>query len=1463
MLVRHRPPSHLLFICAVALLLGLAWQVSLPATALAQDEPVIQDFSWEIVNQPPATGNAALAGGQLDFTYSVCNPSTTAIATDVTVSNEVTPPTFDHTILADTYIIPTLYPLADTLAPGATNCTSDLAGAGVIDCNVGNLDPQACITFTMKSGIDPLFARNGPTALSNDVSATSVEHPNAAQELTMSTIVQDQADLQITKMVVPGANVSAGAYFTYTLFVDNKGPSAAHYVTVRDDILSNGDFNLVNVIMDPMRSSQVYSLTPTAVGGVSLEFILFEALEPNYVYELPGVSAAVDLGTLPPLGRWTVQLVLSANGAQTVQGCADVFTTDDLASNVVQTPDPNPSNNRSCSTLDVGATANLAVDTEAGALNPSGPQFYAGEAVVFTTTVLNIGPSIAPNVVVKDWLPEGLVPGTINASVVPLGVGISAAAVQCNIGIPGDRTAPLVCNLGGMNVNEQYQVVVSGLVDPGFLMKWPTLASVDLVNNVAVTSDAFDPNSSNNLAWSNLPVWESATLDTELEFLPTTGVAGEDILYTFHIFNAGPSAARNVIVGAGMNYPGKLVSFHVISGDVQCGPDADQNYMLECTTPAIAAGDVGTVEVGYTVRIDPGAVADTYNSWVDTFPYYGTNLPWSVPTPIATRAALAVTKTASNNLPLAGTQVTFDIAVSNNGPSTAYGVLVNETLPTGLTWVYDNRGCGPDFSTCTVGNLAPGQTEKLQVVALVEPDVACGTTLFNQVIASEPPTNTVAVELPVTVQCASDLRVLKFGKTDGSVAAGGVISYSMVVDNLGPSHAYSVTLDDLMAGTMAYTIQDIESNLPAACTPVTPYFVDNTDYQQAIRCTLVNPLDLFADPAAVDNRWIVTVYATAVDPGTITNVASVLSANPDPVPANNQASVTQDITANADLLITKNFVSTMTAAIAGQSATYQLSFENAGPSAAQNVVVVDTLPAALQVSQVTSSLPSTTCQVLPEGAGQKLVCTLGTLAAGADEVIDVVGTVSPDATNKLQLFNNVMVTSDTFDPSTANNYGAAVVPVATRADLKITQSARPASVAAGDIVEYYIDIENVGPSTAQLARMANLLPFLGAVNAYIVPTNNMTCVGNGVLKPGLNCIASKLAPGEKVQIIVQDQVSPLQAAKTVTNSVKVTTTTMDPYPDDNTAATPTTITGSADLDVTLEIVSSSGNPVSSYVANYGERVTYRVTVTNLGPSVSAQAIVSDVLPVGLTLVMNTLGCNSSLLSCNLGQVPSGESRTLDIVAAVDNQSRCGKNIVNVAQVAGELADPNLRNNTAKATVSMVCPAALMLNAQASAATATIGKPITFSFLMKNYGPSPSLDASTQIQLAGSSKLQLVSMVADGLSNRAGAHCELDATGTANMGGNGLAIICKANGLIEPLTTPQANAAYVGEGPDLATAAGRQFLPMVISDGWKQGAWLVQVTVVPTNAGEIAANGEAASGNPGSANEASSITVQVK
>ncbi|HYO63888.1 MAG TPA: carboxypeptidase regulatory-like domain-containing protein [Pyrinomonadaceae bacterium] len=247
---------------------------------------------------------------------------------------------------------------------------------------------------------------------------------------------------------------------------------------------------------------------------------------------------------------------------------------------------------------------------------------------------------------------------------------------------------------------------------------------------------------------------------------------------------------------------------------------------------------------------------------------------------------LQITKTASADTVQAGAEVTYTLAVRNNGPNSAANVQITDNLPAGLTFVSCAASAG---GTCVGGNapgnnrtvafnaLAVNSTATVTLVARVNADAANNTQIMNtaQVSATNGDTkgdnNSSASVINVTRPAPQANLSLSVGESADPVAADQNLTYTLAVHNGGTGAASSVVLTATLPGGADFV------SASAGCA--------------RSGGTLTCELGEMSNGA---NRQVNVVVKPTAE-GKLSFAAGVTSATEDPDGSNNSASASTDV----------------------------------------------------------------------------------------------------------------------------------------------------------------------------------------------------------------------------------------------------------------------------------------------------------------------------------------------------------------------------------------------------------------------------------------------------------------------------------------------------------------------------------------------------------------------------------------
>ncbi|MCE7937266.1 MAG: DUF11 domain-containing protein [Chloroflexi bacterium CFX6] len=1161
-----------------------------------------------------ASTRTPAAGTEFAYTLSVHNAGP-SVAADVVVK-DILPPSM-------TYVLDT------------RGCGVDLLGVG---CDLGDLAPGQTVTFDVVVRLAPDAGCR--TVLTNTMLVTSATASSVVARADVA--VACDADLRVLKFGKPDNMVRAGEILSYTVVVDNLGPSFAEGVFIKDIMQSSGTFTVLNITSD--RDAACVT-DPAGWADITGH------LEIGCTLDDP-LGVLDENGSFPNPGRWIVSMTVMANEAQSINNVVDA------AARLAH--DPDRGNNRAVVEHAITDVADLSItktDYDAG------EPFSAGTTFTYDITVKNDGPSAADNVVVVDTLPIGL-------DIVDLADGCAATTLPT-----GARK--VTCNLGTLDPGAEPVITLEVRVAPD------VADGTVLWNRAIVYSDVFDPDNRDNIAQTPSRIGAVADLEVTKVDDPDPVTAGAQLQYQIRVTNHGPSLARDVVLTDDMPAGVTVVSVVPLGGHGTCQPLPIGH--ATCHFDTLAPGASETVVV--VAEVSPAAAcgvdlvnvvsAASASAEPQADPHPNTA---SAVTSVVCRGRLVAAKVASTYTPVAGGDLVYTLSVRNLGPSVARSVTVTDTLPAGMTYVFDTRGCGADLfgAGCALGDLAPGDAVAFDVVVHVAPDAACGAVVTNVARFTSATADPVTVAADTRVDCAADLRVLKFGKPDGAARAGEVLTYTVVVDNLGPSYAPGVAIKDVLRASGGFDVLSISSDRDHTCLadpvatggggPLDPW-LPNAIGAVNIDCTLDEPLGVLrADGFPNPGRWTLTMTVRAREGQSINNVADATSAAADPDASNNRARVEHAVTDVADLEIAKT--DSGGPFRAGTAFEYRIAVANRGPSTAENVVVVDTLPLGLSVVDIAEPVPGSCSAVQEVTENVVVTCNLGTLADGDERDITITVRSAPNVADGTVFWNQAIVVSDMFDPDNQDNVSRVRSTIVGEADLGVTKSDTPDPVTAGQTVEYRIVVTNYGPSTARDVVVSDDLPDgVAAVSA-------VTLSGRGICQAQpagfVTCHFDGLAPDGSEEIVVTGMVDPAASCATsLVNRVTVSSTTAEPAvdPHGNSAATTTDVACRAELE--LSKVAATYAPVA------GGDLIYALTVRNRGPSVARAVVLDDTLPAGMSYVLDSHGCGPNLVGagCALGDMAPGAVIRVEVLVRIAADVTCGTVLRNVAEARSTTAAP--------------------------------------------------------------------------------------------------------------------------------------------------------------------------------------------
>jgi uncharacterized repeat protein (TIGR01451 family)/fimbrial isopeptide formation D2 family protein len=1099
------------------------------------------------------------------------------------------------------------------------------------------------------------------------------------------------ADLEVVKTDLPDP-VTPGSALTYTLVVRNNGPSVAANVVLRDPLPTGTAFTSIaapgfscstpaagttgdvvcttatlavgasttvtltvqvaatlldgavitnaaavrsdTVDLVPGNNTDREPTTVAAPTSVDLAIAKTDAADPvlvgaNITYTLtvrndgPAAATGVTVtDTLPAgltlvsatpsqgapcTGTTTVSCVLGglAAGAQATVAVVATASTTGVVVNTATVagaePDPAPDNNTATEPTTIANPGDA--DLRVAKVDSPDPALADG-LVAYTITVENRGPAAASSVTLSDPLPAATTFESLSA---PGGWICTTPTV----GATGAISCVLPTLATGATASFDLRVRVAA----------GTPAGTSLVNTATVASTTPDPDAANNTDTEPTLVVAPGSADVAIvkTDAPDPQAAGAAVSYTFTVTNFGPAAATAVTVTDTLP-----AGTAVIATSTGCSVASG---VLSCTLGTLAPG--ASTAVGVTLSTPPvaGVLTNTASvSAAEPDPVPGNNSEPEVTT-LVPRADVRVAKTGPATA-TAGSTVVYTITVVNDGPSVADAVTVADATPAGLTFVSNAGACTTAYP-CVLGQLLPGASRVITTTFAVPagytaPDPIVNTATVSTTTPGDALANNSATA-STPLAFAGDVAVAKTASTM-TPGVGTSFDYVITVTNLGPSNVTGVVITE---------------SLPVGVTYLS-HLVSAGAYAPGPALWTIPAL------AAGGGSATLTLTVRADAAGPLANTATRTATDqPDPNPANDQATVTPVATANADVAVVKSGPASV---LVGGTAVYTLTVTNNGPAVATGVVVADPTPANLTF--VSTSGACTTA----------FPCALGTMAVGEVRTIAATYTAG-NAADGTVVTNVATVTATSPDPVAGNNQASVPTVIVQLTDVGVTKIVAPATVVVGGAVTYTVTATNYGPNPASGVVVTDRLP------AGVAYTSSTPSQGSYDSVTGAWSIGA-LAVGQSVTLSIGATV---QVPGPITN---LAVRTGQNEPDSNQAndSAVAVVNSPPYADVGVNKVVAPPTPA------VGAAVTFTVRVTNYGPATAPSVVVDDPVPSGLSITGAAPSVGTYVAGTGrwtVGPLAVGASATLTLIGT----TAAAGTVINRAVISGTgIFDPNPLND---------------------------------------------------------------------------------------------------------------------------------------------------------------------------------------
>ncbi len=1136
----------------------------------------------------------------------------------------------------------------------------------------------------------------GPTTdVDSDPDADNSNDPVGEDDIDDAEITVLGFDLAITKDLAPSQElaIAPGEDVTFDITVLNQGNIAADNILVTDYIPNCMTLNDAN--WTPSGTDAVYTMS-VANGDIPAGGLL-----PN-----EEVSVQITLTVKNPtptacdLVNWAeISAATDDNGGPT-----DDIDSDPDGDNSNDPVDEDDIDSAEISLLsfDLALTKDLSAGQDV-AVAP-------GDFVSYDITVVNQGDIVADNIVVTDYIPSCLALKDLDWTATANGASYTMSVA--NGDIPAGGLLP-----GDMVSVEITLAVINPLPPTCSLVNWAEINSAtdgnggptDDVDSDPDADDSNDPDGEDDIDFAEISILGfDLALAKDLAVGQSSVVApGDDVVFDITILNQGDIAADRIVitdyipncmvlndnnwtpVGSHAEYTMSVVNGDLPVGGLLPGEEASVQITLTVLNPIPLDCNLTNWAEITSATDDNGAATNDVDSDPDgdnsNDPVGEDDIDDAEVTVLNFDLALSKDLAdGQSSYVVAGSNVTFDITVINQGNIHADNILVTDYIPSCMNlndsdWTATTNGANYTMSVANgdipAGGLAPGDEASVEITLQVINPMPIGCSLINWAEISNATNETGGPVDDVDSYPDADDSNDPVGEDDIDQEEVFFLYYDLaLIKNLANGQSANVMVGDDVDFTFTVINQGLIAADNIEITDYIPadfvlYDTDWSGTNPAVYTLSVANGDLPSggllpgDFASVDIT--LRVQNTAVEGDTYLNKGEIsggtdiygmdqddVDSYPDNIPFNDPNGEddvdTEPVTIDGecDLALIKHFTSFVSNGNGtGGQVTFTIEVINQGTCTAHDIGLVD-----YNLESWTLNDNAWYYNILDGHAYTEIP---GPLTAGNSLFMDItfdVASFDPsnpminyaeimyskdfngdyqddeDSTPNINLYDDGLVIDDNVNNfiGDEDDHDLEFIEII---DLALEKSiVTPAPYAYGDIIEFEFAIENEGNATVLGATILDNIPASFAFNAGLNPnwTGSYPAVSYEFTQP--------IAPGQVVTtslFLTFSQVGNSEADYTNTAEItEVIDNTGNVNPNDW-DSTPGNDDGDQSEDDEDGVIFSifdlalTKTSTTTQATSYGQVIDYDITVYNQGSITATNIQLVDYIPCGMSLVANS------------------------------------------------------------------------------------------------------------------------------------------------------------------------------------------------------------------------------------------------